>query len=307
MLACVYTPPRLADVAVYKRLWDDIVTGAFSWPDFLARRKVRDSTAPFSPQFLAQTAELRASVGPGARLDLDDGLNPASLDELVTIVQRYFDRIGQVQDELALVYVFREHEQVKRRKPAKAQPAQSTEDADIQRAIEASLREVTPAPTTVADTDEDEQLRRALAASLEDAPAPPEADLAADEESQVTLSHAPSASAPQPSTSTTVADRSLQRTTSAPALEAPVASSSSSGSGKRKRAASLPPVAEEVATPPSSPSSRDGLVIGTDRFRYDGPALDAHLADIAQFWRSEREPRGVRINDTCVGSIASLG
>ena len=282
---------------MYKLLWDDIVTGAFSWPDFLARRRVRDSTAPFSPYFLEQTAELRASVGPGARLGLDDGLHPAHLDELCSIVQSYFQRIGQVEDELALVYLFRDRTV----KAKRAKPAQSTEDADIQRAIEASLREVAPVATTGAQTEDEEQLRRALAASLEDAPAPPEPDLAVDEESQVTLAHAPSASAPQPATTTPTVDRSLQRTTSAPTLDAPVASSSSSG-GKRKRAASLPPVAEEAATPPSSPSGTEGAIIGTDRFRYDAAALDAHLTDIAQFWRSEREPRGVSIKDTCVVS-----
>ena len=288
--------------ALYKRMWDDIVTGGFSWPDFLVRRHVRDSTAPFSPAFLQQTAELRASVGPGARLGLDDGLNPAHLDELCSIVQRYFQRIGQVQDELALVYLFRDRTQAY---PKRAKPTQSTEDADIPRAIDASLRDAAPAPTTGAEADEEDQLRRALAASLEDAPAPPEPDLAVDEESQVTLAHAPSASAPQPATTTPTAERSLHRTASAPTLDAPVASSSSSG-GKRKRGVSLPPV-EEATTPPSSPSGKEGKIIGTDRFRYDQATLDAHLTDIAQFWRSEREPRGVSIDNTCVRGLAMLG
>lgn len=43
--------------------------------------------------------------------------------------------------------------------------------------------------------------------------------------------------------------------------------------------------------------SDTGRVIGTRSFEYDGKALDPYVQDVMKWWRGEREPRGVEIED----------
>ena len=72
---------------------------------------------------------------------------------------------------------------------------------------------------------------------------------------------------------------------------------------QEKKAKPTDEVKEEIASTPSLPShvprSESNLapVVGSSTFQYDAEYLDEYLTAIMQFWRGEREPQGVEIED----------
>lgn len=72
---------------------------------------------------------------------------------------------------------------------------------------------------------------------------------------------------------------------------------------QEKKAEPTDEVKEEIASTPSLPShvrrSESNLapVVGNSTFQYDAEYLEEYLTAIMQFWRGEREPQGVEIED----------
>lgn len=61
------------------------------------------------------------------------------------------------------------------------------------------------------------------------------------------------------------------------------------------------PIPGPSSLPPSTPqpdTTKAGALIGTDRFRYDGELLERHLTSMMKYWKGEREPVGVAIDQT---------
>lgn len=64
------------------------------------------------------------------------------------------------------------------------------------------------------------------------------------------------------------------------------------------RLASPPPRPRLPSPSPPPEEILEGTLIGVEQFQYDESELSAHLKDVLQLWRGEREPRGVGVENT---------
>jgi exonuclease V len=266
---------------LYRHLLSELLSPTFSFSTFWEKVRV-DPFAKFSDEFLQQPGVaplIDGKVGPGF---------PECLKDVADLWRSTVDSLCLQGVSPALEIVYRTRSKrgaALKRKPSRADTsgyfaAAEQEKRDVDRAIEASLRE----------SGHDPDLERAMAESMR--------DVTQGEGSSAAVVDGRDAIASTQSRSPWGSERlsdiphipwySWSGDTESGSAQSAVMQ------GPGPTTAELRPSSFQVA--PSRPDAPK--VIGTKRFAFDEAAMHAYVRDVLQWWRGERPPRGVEVEQT---------
>ena len=292
-----------------QKLFDDLMSEKFDWDAFVrSRRTMMD--AKLSDAFISDVHPVCLGSG------LMDAAAATTLGDIVTAARQRFIAFGPLSDQLDLVYRKRDmpvQSPVKQASPEKsaAVPSSDSEDDDLAVAIAMSLEREPEEEAVVGEpvvpslvevhalaspnpaTPTKRRSRRLAKSSINNEPMTGTAPAGPD---VIDVDALPA----------TPFRPSRKRTASAPDL--PTSSSKSAKDSKRpavRKTASVadtPSPAKKAKTSAASHKKKmEGDIVGISSFAYDEKEMAEFCADMGQLWRSEREPRGVDIED--VGRI----
>ena len=265
---------------LYKTFFDAHAGGLFDWPRFYAHVALHP-TEEFSASFLEQTRVICEGLG------ADDASNATTLGGMADALSRIHAEMGQLQNQLELVYRMRGAANAPRlRRPDRKKARQgrrSGQDASTSTAMSSS----SSAMSITLSSDEDEDLQRAIAASLINYGAMPR--VASSSQMDASSGPAPTSQNAAASSSAVCIDLTSDE------HESPSSSKSigPAATPKRQRTESIASTAK--ATPPGTQelaaraqavrAEQEGSIIGTETFQHDATKLEAYLELALSFWR----------------------
>ncbi|KAF8522852.1 exonuclease V a 5' deoxyribonuclease-domain-containing protein [Gautieria morchelliformis] len=273
------TLPSRLQLMVYKRLLDALLsTSSYFDFDHLWQHIGLDPQRSFSDTFLEEASLLNVLDKSICLKDLESRWKTA-IHHLGVNEWEGHERADinpPVNDQLTLVYRLRAAGPKDRRKhKSRSRPVLSSEDQDLQRALEESLR-YTPGPK-----DECSEMQHSTIVEQEPCtPGPPDQGVIATTNEPARIE--------EDSHSGGTLDSQLEwaiRESLREAANLPQATASN------KVNADLPSCR-------MSSGRQTGDIIGQKRFTYDDVMLDAHLTNILQWWHGERDPRGVTVEES---------
>ena len=266
---------------LYHHLLSKLLSPTFSFSTFWEKVQV-DRFAKFSDEFLQQS-------GVAPQIDGNVVLGfPECLEDVADLWRSTVDALclQSVSPTLEIVYRTRSKRSAALiHGPSHADTsshfaAAEQEKREIDRAIEASLREI----------GHDPDLERAIAESMRDVTQREECSAAVvDDKNSIAGTRSPS-------------PRGSEQLSDMPHI--PWYRSGEMESGTAQLAEPRPTREWNTVEPHSSglqaePSRPDApKVIGTQRFAFDEAAMHAYVRDVLMWWRGERRPRGVEVEQT---------
>ena len=269
---------------LYRHLLSELLSPTFSFSTFWEKVQV-DPLAKFSDEFLQ-----RSGVAPQIDGKVVLGF-PGCLDDVADLWRSTVDSLclRRVSPTLEIVY------RTKSKRNAAPKPKRSRADTsahfaaaeqekrDIDRAIEASLREI----------GHDPDLEHVMAESMRDMTQGEESSAAVvDDKNSIASTRSPS-----PRGSEQLSDMSYTpwytwsgETESGTAQSAVV---QARPTRERNTAEPRPSGSQAALSRPDAPK-----VIGKKRFAFDEAAMHAYVRDVLQWWRGERPPRGVEVEQS---------
>lgn len=277
-----------------------------------------DPAARFSEGFLTEARAI--VVGNGLRWGANEAV---CLLHLADCWDRYVQQLGlgvpaewkDGGDELQLVFrragakkdrsrKRRRKERKRRSRPkpkAEVEASGDDEDAELQKAIQLSLESSEPTPTHLTESQVSAILDPPSATAASQTP---EADSQRPDDGG---SQSPDAEeldewalavecqdVPQPMTSSTVVEVPVLSSQDSPKATKSTFTTPSSSPSKSQRQ----PESQLEIESEDEGDRKSGTIIGRLKFAHDPAALEKHLAWTLEYWRGEREPQGVSLEQT---------
>ena len=277
---------------LYKTFFDKHARSQFDWQRFYAHVSLHP-TEEFSASFLEQTRVICEGLG------ADDATKATTLGGMADALRRVHAEIGQLQDQLELVYRMRGDVNAPRsRRPDRKKARQGRrggQDASTSTVVSSS----SSATSITLSSDEDEDLQRAIAASLINNEA--KSGVASSSQMDAPCAPAPASQIVAPP-STSICIGLTSDEDAVLSLSKPLAPAATP---KRRRtestastAKATPPTTQEIAARAQAVrAEQEGSIIGTEKFQHDATKLEAYLELALSFWHGR-----VRLSSAAIAS-----